>query len=180
MVLPYIDMIPPRVYMSSQSWTPLPPPSPYHISGSSQCTSPKHPVSVSNLDWWYVSYMLVYMFQCHSPKSSHPFPLPQSPKVCSIHLCLLLCLLSDGSGRFSCHLWIQHTVGVQGRVISSHHSDALHSLWILTLRLNVYSDFVSWKIFNIFFPRFPPTSGVWFLFIAHSFIYGYAMQLVGS
>ena len=24
---------------------PLPPPSPYHSSGSSQCTSPKHPVS---------------------------------------------------------------------------------------------------------------------------------------
>ena len=28
-----------------QSWTPLPPPSPYHPSRSSQCTSPKHPVS---------------------------------------------------------------------------------------------------------------------------------------
>ena len=27
------------------SWTPLPPPSPYHPSGSSQCTSPKLPVS---------------------------------------------------------------------------------------------------------------------------------------
>ena len=27
------------------SWTPLPPPSPYHLSGSSQCTTPKHPVS---------------------------------------------------------------------------------------------------------------------------------------
>ena len=27
------------------SWTPLPPPSPYHPSGSSQCISPKHPVS---------------------------------------------------------------------------------------------------------------------------------------
>ena len=26
------------------SWTLLPPPSPYHLSGSSQCTSPKHPV----------------------------------------------------------------------------------------------------------------------------------------
>ena len=25
--------------------SPLPPPSPYHLSGSSQCTSPKHPVS---------------------------------------------------------------------------------------------------------------------------------------
>ena len=24
------------------------------------------------------------MFQCHSPKSSHPLPLPQSPKVCSL------------------------------------------------------------------------------------------------
>ena len=32
-------------HMSSQSWTLLPPPSPYHLSGSSQCTSPKHPVS---------------------------------------------------------------------------------------------------------------------------------------
>ena len=28
-----------------QPWTPLPPPSPYHLFGSSQCTSPKHPVS---------------------------------------------------------------------------------------------------------------------------------------
>ena len=44
-VLPYIDMNQPRVYMSSQSWTPLPPPSPYYLSGSSPCTSPKHPVS---------------------------------------------------------------------------------------------------------------------------------------
>jgi len=42
----------------------------------------------SNLDWWFISYMILYMFQCHSPKSSHPFPLPQSPKDCSIHLCL--------------------------------------------------------------------------------------------
>ena len=45
LVLPYINMNPPPVYTCSQSWTPLPPPSPYHLSGSSQCTSPKHPVS---------------------------------------------------------------------------------------------------------------------------------------
>ena len=43
-----------------------------------------------NLDWWFVSHMILYMFQCHSPKSSHPRPLPQSPKDCSIHLSLLL------------------------------------------------------------------------------------------
>ena len=46
----------------------------------------------SNLDWRFVSYMILYMFQCHSPKSSHPLPLPQSPKACSIHLCLFCCL----------------------------------------------------------------------------------------
>ena len=45
MVLPYINMHLPQVYTCSASWTLLPPPSPYHPSGSSQCTSPKHPVS---------------------------------------------------------------------------------------------------------------------------------------
>ena len=35
----------PRVYTCSPSWASLPPPSPYHPSGSSQRTSPKHPVS---------------------------------------------------------------------------------------------------------------------------------------
>ena len=45
MVLPYINMNPPRVYTCSPFWTPIPPPSAYHLSGSSQCTSPKHPVS---------------------------------------------------------------------------------------------------------------------------------------
>ena len=45
MVLPYINMNPPQVYTCSPSWTPLPPPSLYHPSGSSQCTSPKLPVS---------------------------------------------------------------------------------------------------------------------------------------
>ena len=45
LVLPYIDMNPPWVYLCSPSWTPLPPPSPSHPSGSSQCTSPERPVS---------------------------------------------------------------------------------------------------------------------------------------
>ena len=38
-------MNPPQVYMCSPSWSLLPPPSAFHPSGSSQCTSPKHPVS---------------------------------------------------------------------------------------------------------------------------------------
>ena len=87
LVLPYIDMNPPQVYMCS-----LPLPSPSHPSGSSQCTSPKHPYHASNLDWRSISHMIIYMFQCHSPKSPHSCPLLQSPKDCSIHLCLFCCL----------------------------------------------------------------------------------------
>ena len=45
LVLPNIKMNLPQVYMCSPSWTLLPPPTPLHPSGSSQCTSPNHPVS---------------------------------------------------------------------------------------------------------------------------------------
>ena len=48
---------------------------------------------VSNLDWRLISYMILYVFQCHSPKPSHPLPLPQSPKDCSVHHCLFCCLV---------------------------------------------------------------------------------------
>ena len=46
----------------------------------------------SNLDWRSVSHTTIYMFQCYSLKSSHPCLLPQSPKVCSLSLCLFCCL----------------------------------------------------------------------------------------
>ena len=59
LVLPYINMHPPRVYMCSPSWTPCPLPSPYHPSGSSQCTLP---VSCIEPGLRFVSYMILYMF----------------------------------------------------------------------------------------------------------------------
>ena len=46
-----------------------------------------------NLDWRFISHMIIYMFQCHSPILSSPRLLPQSPKDCSIHLCLF-CFLT--------------------------------------------------------------------------------------
>ena len=70
----------------------LPPPSPSHPSGSSQCTIPSTLSHALNLDWRSVSHMITYMFQCYSFKSSHPHLLPQNPKVCSLHLCLFCCL----------------------------------------------------------------------------------------
>ena len=70
---------------------PLPPPSPLHLCGSSPCTSPKHAVSCVR-HRLAIQYMIVYMLKCHSPKSSHPLPLPLSPKVRYTHLCLFSCL----------------------------------------------------------------------------------------
>ena len=55
--------------------------------GCPSAPDPSIQYHASNLDWRLVSYMILYMFQCHSPKSSHPLPLPQSPKDCSIHQC---------------------------------------------------------------------------------------------
>ena len=45
-----------------------------------------------NLDWLSVSHMIIFVFQCYSLRSSYPRLLPQSPKDCSIHLCLFWCL----------------------------------------------------------------------------------------
>ena len=78
------------IYMCSPSRSPFPPPSPSHPSGSSQCTSPEHLSHASNLGWWSVSPLIVYLFQCYSFVTSHPL-LPQSPKVCCVHLCLFFC-----------------------------------------------------------------------------------------
>ena len=87
--LPYINMNPPQVYTCSPSWTLLLP----HTIPLDHPSAPAPSIQyhVSNLDWQLISYIL-YMFQCHSPKSSHPLPLPQSAKDWSIHQCLFCCL----------------------------------------------------------------------------------------
>ena len=69
---------------------------PSHLSphpiplGHPSAPAPSTLYHASNLDWWFISHMIIYMFQHHSPISSHPRPLPQSPKDCSIQLSLLL------------------------------------------------------------------------------------------
>ena len=78
LVLPYIDMNPPQVYMSSQTWTPLLPPTPYHCSGSSPCASPKHPASC-------IKHRLAIRFLHDSIHVSMPFsqiipPFPTESK----------------------------------------------------------------------------------------------------
>ena len=78
-----------HVFPSPEPSSHLPP---HTISlGHPNAPAPSILYPASNLDWRFVSYLIVYMFQCHSPKSSHPCPLPQSPKDCSINLCLFCC-----------------------------------------------------------------------------------------
>ena len=60
-----------------------------HPSAPSLSTLPH----ASNLDWQFISHMIIYMFQCYSLKSSHPCLLPQSLKVCSLYLNLFCCLV---------------------------------------------------------------------------------------
>ena len=62
----------------------------------------------SNLDWWSVSHMIIYMFKCHSLRSSHPRLLPQSPKDCSRHLCLFCYLAS--ADEWIRKLWYIYTM----------------------------------------------------------------------
>jgi len=47
----------------------------------------------SNLDWRLVSYMILYMFQCYSPKSSTP--LPQSPED-RLYICVSFAVSHTG------------------------------------------------------------------------------------
>ena len=67
------------------------PPHPIPL-GHPSAPAPSTLSHASNLDWRFISHVIIYMFQCHSPISSLPCPLPQSQKDCSIHLCLFFCL----------------------------------------------------------------------------------------
>ena len=67
------------------------PPHPIPV-GHPSAPAPRTLYLALKLYWWFISHMIIYMFQCHSPISSCPHPLPRSPKDCSIYLCLFCCL----------------------------------------------------------------------------------------
>ena len=83
-------------YMRSQTWTPLPPPSPQHLSGSSPCTSPKHAAP-------YVRHGLAIQFLHDSINVIIPI-LPNHPTLSlslwvqksGIHICVFFPVLHTG------------------------------------------------------------------------------------
>ena len=91
----------------SQSWTPLPLPSPYHLSGSSQCTSPKHPVSCIKPR---LAIHFLYIIHVSMPFSQiiPPSPSPTESKTlfyASVSL-LLSCIQGYRYHLSKCHIHV--------------------------------------------------------------------------
>ena len=109
-ILPNIKMNLPQVYMCSPSWTLLPPPSPYHPSGSSQWTSPKHPVSY--IEPGLATHFIHDILHVSMPFSQifPPSPSPtESIRLFYTSVSLELMLLNCGVGEDS---W--ESLGLQG------------------------------------------------------------------
>ena len=94
----------------------------------------------SNLDWRLVSYMILYMFQCHSPKSSPP---PQSPKDCCIHHCPFCCLVyMEFRKMVTITLYIRQKVFLKVLFCTCSVSDAV---FCLVFRVEHNNPILSWN-----------------------------------
>ena len=123
-------------------WTPLLPPSHPMPQGHPSAPALGTLSHASNLDWWFISRMIKYTFQCHSPKSSHPHPLPQSSKDCSIHLCLLPSHIQG----YCCHLSKFHIYALV-YCIGVFLSGLLHSVWQTAKETQMYRT-VFWTLWE--------------------------------
>ena len=82
--------------------------------GHPSAPAPSIQYRTSNLDWRLVSYMILYMFQCHSPKSSHPLLLPESKRLFYTSVSLLLSRIQGYCyhlSKFHIYAWV-YCIGV--------------------------------------------------------------------
>ena len=149
---------------------PLPEPSfhlyPYPIPlGCPRAPALSDLLHASSLHWSSVFHMVIYMFQCYFLKSSHPHLLPQSPKICSLHLCLFYDIVY--------------------RIVITIFLNSIHvniqylcfSFWLTSLCI-IGSSFIhlistvsnavlfySWVIFHcVYVPQFPYPFACWWTF----------------
>ena len=126
-------MNPPQVYMCSPSWTLFPPPSSYHPSGSSQCTSPKHPVSC--LEPGLATRFTYDIIHVSMPFSQIIPPSPSPTESKRLFYTSVSLLLSCIQG-YCYHLSKFHIYGCEGDLVatsSPHWSPGLIRLiWLAT------------------------------------------------
>ena len=121
--LPFIDMSQPQVYMCP----PIPSPARTSLPTLSLQIVPEHWLWVPcfmhrTWHWSSILHLVIYTFQCYSLKSSHPRLLPQSPKVCSLHLCLFCCP--------ACRIIVTVFLNSIYIWICVSLSDLFHSVWV--------------------------------------------------
>ena len=63
--------------------------------GHPSAPAPSFLYSTSNLDWQFISYMILYMFQCHSPKLSPP-SLSHRVQKTVIYICVSFAVSHTG------------------------------------------------------------------------------------
>ena len=106
-------------YTRSPSWTPLPLPCPHHSSVSSQCTSPKHPVSFIKpglvIHFIYdIKHVSVTLSQIIPPS---PSPT-ESKRLSYTSASLLLSPLQGYHYHFSkYHIWNESPVRIQCTIL---------------------------------------------------------------
>ena len=88
-------------------------PSPTSLPIPSLWVIPVHQPRASCILHWTWTGNSLYMFQCHSPKSSHPLPLPESKRLFYISVSLLLSHIQGYHYHLSkFHIYALYCVGV--------------------------------------------------------------------
>ena len=123
------------------------PPHPFPL-GLPSAPTPSTLSHASNMDSWFITHMITHMFQCHSPTSSHPRPLPQNPKDCSIHLCLFCCLTCKVIITTFANSIYMHIEYMVKNLPAMQKTQVWCLDWgdIMEKRMATHSSFLAWRI----------------------------------
>ena len=141
-------MHPPRVYTCSPSWTPLPPPFPYHPSGSSQCTSPKHPVSC--IEPGLAIHFLYDIIHASMPFSQIiPRSLSHRVQKTVLYICVSFAVLYHLSHQGSSYCNYQSDVLLVVQVLWQENQENHLLIWSISMSFNFLSTIITFAYYNI-------------------------------